>query len=53
MESIDLMFPQVAAPKKIQEMIPRLITLLGLLTHPYADVLIIPMLVYNIFIYIY
>ena len=53
MESIDLMFPQVAAPKKIQEMIPRLTTLLRILTHPYAVVLIIPMLVYNIFIYIY
>ena len=57
MEPLELtdatLFPEVAAPKKIHQMIPRLITLLRLLTHPYAVVGIVPVLAYNIFIYIY
>lgn len=59
MESIELTPPPplpVPAPSPlipIQQMLPRLISLLRILTHPYAIVLIVPLLMYNIFIYIY
>ena len=37
----------------IHQLLPRLLFLLKILTHPYSVVLIVPVLTYNIFIYIY
>ena len=53
MSSIELTSPPIHPRYTIQQMIPRLIWLLRILTHPYTTVLIIPLLTYNIFIYIY
>ena len=53
MSSINLTSPPTHSQCTIQQLIPRLIGLLRILTHPYATILIIPLLIYNIFIYIY
>ena len=45
--------PALPDPIPIQQMLPRLISLLRILIHPYTVVLIVPVLMYNIFIYIY
>ena len=42
-----------SAPPSIHQLLPRLIFLLKILTHPYSVVLIVPVLTYNIFIYVY
>ena len=53
MSSINLTSPPTHSQCTIQQLIPRLIWLLRILTHPYTIVLIIPLLTYNIFIYVY